>query len=175
MTDQLRQRPGDQPLPTPNDRPHIHDLVAADIQARKELGTRRYGTPLQPHNGRDALRDAYEELLDGACYIRQEIEERASRETALRQDIALLAQNNHGARWICVRHGIEVPPTPAGIRARATGGGPCEVCQRPRNVHVCLSCSTINSPDDITPGPGCHNCRTTGWDQTPCKPPEPKP
>lgn len=31
---------------------------------------------LQPHNGRDALRDAYEESLDLVCYLRQAIEER---------------------------------------------------------------------------------------------------
>lgn len=62
-------------MPTPNGGPYVHDLVAADLQQRKELGTERYGTPLQPANGRDALRDAYEELLDGACYLRQYIEE----------------------------------------------------------------------------------------------------
>jgi hypothetical protein len=72
-----RQRPGDQPLPVVHDdQPAIHDLVAADLAGRKALGTERYGTPLQPHNGRDALRDLYEELLDAAVYIRQAIEER---------------------------------------------------------------------------------------------------
>jgi hypothetical protein len=72
-----RERPGDQPLPVVHDdQPAIHDLVAADLAARKALGTERYGTPLQPHNGCDALRDAYEEALDQACYLRQAIEER---------------------------------------------------------------------------------------------------
>lgn len=66
----------DQPLPTPNDGAHIHDLLTADIQARKELGTRRYGTPLQAHNGRDALLDAYQECLDLAVYLRQLLAER---------------------------------------------------------------------------------------------------
>lgn len=75
-TARLRQRPEDQPLPKPNDRPAIAVLVAVDLQARMELGTRRYGTPLQAHNGRDALRDAYEEALDLTCYLRQAIEER---------------------------------------------------------------------------------------------------
>jgi hypothetical protein len=68
----------DQPLPTPNDGPSIHDLVAADIAARKALGTSRYGTFLQPHNGRDSLLDAYQEALDLACYLRQAIAERDS-------------------------------------------------------------------------------------------------
>jgi hypothetical protein len=73
-------REGDsQPLPTPNDRPAVQDMVIADIQARRELGVRRYGTSLQAFNGRDALRDAYEEALDLACYLRQVIEEREAR------------------------------------------------------------------------------------------------
>ena len=71
----LRQRPGDQPLPVPNAHPAIQDLVLADIEARRELGIQRYGTPLQPFNGRDSLRDAYEEALDLAIYLRQLIYE----------------------------------------------------------------------------------------------------
>jgi hypothetical protein len=77
-TDQqaLRVRPGDQPLPIPNDRGSIQDSVIKDIQARRDLGIRRYGTPLQAYNGRDALYDAYEEALDLACYLKQAIVER---------------------------------------------------------------------------------------------------
>jgi len=69
----------DQPPPMPNDRPAIADLVIADIIERKRVGTERYGTPLQPFNGRDALIDAYQEALDLVQYLRQEIEERESR------------------------------------------------------------------------------------------------
>lgn len=61
----------DQPMPAVNDEPFIHDRVAADIAARGELGRQRYGTKLQPWNGRRSLQDAYEELLDGACYVLQ--------------------------------------------------------------------------------------------------------
>lgn len=71
----MRLRPGDQPLPAASDGPLIHDLVAADLKSRQRLGIERYGTPLQPGNGRSALRDLYEELLDAACYTRQLIEE----------------------------------------------------------------------------------------------------
>jgi hypothetical protein len=66
---------GDQPLPTTGSGPAIHGLVVTDILARLELGVRRYGQPLRAHNGRDSLRDAYEECLDLACYLRQLIEE----------------------------------------------------------------------------------------------------
>ena len=76
MTEGLRLRPGDQPLPVPNDSQDIQSMVIADIEARRELGIRRYGTALQAHNGRDALRDAYEEALDLAVYLRQVIAER---------------------------------------------------------------------------------------------------
>lgn len=61
----------EQPLPVGNDQPHIHDLVAADLQARKQLGIERYGQALQAFNGRKALLDAYEELLDLTVYLKQ--------------------------------------------------------------------------------------------------------
>jgi hypothetical protein len=60
----------------PSDRPNIADLVIQDMAARKALGIQRYGTPLQAHNGRDALLDAYQEALDLCVYLRQAIEER---------------------------------------------------------------------------------------------------
>jgi hypothetical protein len=66
----------DQPPPVPNDRPAVWRLVIADMEARDRLGRERYGTPLQPHNGRDALLDAYQEALDLCVYLRQAIEER---------------------------------------------------------------------------------------------------
>ena len=44
------------------------------------MGIKRYGTPLQPHNGRDALIDTYQEILDSAVYLRQAIEERESQD-----------------------------------------------------------------------------------------------
>ena len=72
-------REGDtQAMPTINDRPFVQDAVISDIQERKELGVRRYGTALQPFNGRDALQDAYEEALDLAIYLKQAIIERDS-------------------------------------------------------------------------------------------------
>jgi hypothetical protein len=43
---------------------------------RDKIGRERYSTPLQAHNGRDALVDAYQEALDLVVYLRQVIEER---------------------------------------------------------------------------------------------------
>ncbi len=65
-----------QPDPKPNTHPAVWDLVIAEMRSRDDLGRRRYGVPLQPHNGRDALRDALEEALDLVAYLRQAIYER---------------------------------------------------------------------------------------------------
>lgn len=64
--------------PVPNGSPSMHDLVADDLRRRRDFGLRKYGTLLQAGNGRDALRDAYDEALDLAVYLRQAIEERDS-------------------------------------------------------------------------------------------------
>ena len=54
----------------------IWELVIQDMQARDQLGRRKYGVPLQPYNGRDALKDAYQEALDLCVYLRQALYER---------------------------------------------------------------------------------------------------
>ena len=66
----------DQPAPTTNNRPAVWPLVIEDMRGRDVIGRERYGTPLQPHNGRDALVDAYQEGLDLVVCLRQAIEER---------------------------------------------------------------------------------------------------
>lgn len=68
-----------EPPPVPNDRPALWDLVMADMLARDAFGRAKYGTPLQPFNGRDALADAYQEALDLAVYLRQALFERDGR------------------------------------------------------------------------------------------------
>jgi hypothetical protein len=65
-----------EPPPVPNEKPAVWDLVMADMRARDAEGRRKYGTPLQPHNGRDVLVDAYQEALDLAVYLRQALYER---------------------------------------------------------------------------------------------------
>ncbi len=63
----------------PNDLPAVWDLVVADMQGRDAVGRQRYGVPLQPHNGRDMLRDAFEEALDLCVYLRGLLYERDGR------------------------------------------------------------------------------------------------
>lgn len=69
----------EQPAPVANDLPAVWPLVIMDMANRDGVGRTRYGVPLQPHNGRDALRDAYEEALDLCAYLRQAIMERDGR------------------------------------------------------------------------------------------------
>jgi hypothetical protein len=68
-----------QPEPVKGDGRSVQDLVREDIDQRKLHGMRTYGTLLYRNNGRDALRDAYEEALDLVFYLRQAIEERGSK------------------------------------------------------------------------------------------------
>ncbi len=64
-----------QEFPTITDGPCVQDMVIDDIKTRKEVGKERYGTYLQPFNGRSALWDAYQEALDLCQYLRQLIYE----------------------------------------------------------------------------------------------------
>lgn len=64
------------PPPVHNSKPRAWDLVIKDMDARNVFGMNKYGTPLQPFNGRDALTDAYEEALDLCVYLRTAIYER---------------------------------------------------------------------------------------------------
>ena len=76
-----------QPKPKRNDNPATWGLVQGDlldrgehdilgdIAARHIQGMRKYGTPLQSHNGRDSVRDAYEEAMDLVVYLKNAIQE----------------------------------------------------------------------------------------------------
>ncbi len=95
MSEQLRHREGDQPIPTVGQEnvqeALVQDLlqlidfnggkghqVIDDLQTRTALGIKRYGTPLQTFNERDAKQDLYEELLDAAQYCKQVLMETKS-------------------------------------------------------------------------------------------------
>jgi len=80
-----------QPDPVRNEYPKVWDMVIEEYRKRPEhifqenvvsemrkrdiLGLSRYGTHLQPFNGRDALEDLKDEVLDSVCYISQAIYE----------------------------------------------------------------------------------------------------
>jgi hypothetical protein len=64
-----------EPRPIKNTYPAIWDLVIEDMKNRDRAGFEKYGTRLQPFNGRNALIDAYQEALDLTVYLRQKIYE----------------------------------------------------------------------------------------------------
>lgn len=55
--------------------PVVHDLVARDLEIRRAHGMAKYGIPLQPFDGNDAIVEAYGEALDQVLYLRQAIYE----------------------------------------------------------------------------------------------------
>lgn len=63
-----------------DDRPDVFTLLLNDIAERDRIGAAEYGGPLLPFDGRDSLRDAYEEVLDLAVYLRKELCEREARQ-----------------------------------------------------------------------------------------------
>lgn len=63
-----------QPDPKPGRQVVGHEVIK-DMQERMELGRQRYGTYLETFNGRVALQDLYEELMDATMYIKQRIME----------------------------------------------------------------------------------------------------
>ena len=60
------------PEPMPRDgKADVLPAVIVDLKQRSRVGTLKYGTPLQTHNGRNALMDAYQEALDLVMYLKQ--------------------------------------------------------------------------------------------------------
>jgi hypothetical protein len=89
-----------EPAPTTNDEEYIQDLVIRDIESRKQHGIDKYGTALQPFNGRSADQDLYEELLDAVMYQKQKILEGsgADKLALLYDDINDWSEAVHGSR-----------------------------------------------------------------------------
>jgi hypothetical protein len=62
-----------EPSPIPNSSRPVWEIVIEDMFQRNEFGKTKYGVALQANNGRNALKDAYEEVLDLAVYLKQRI------------------------------------------------------------------------------------------------------
>ncbi len=61
--------------PVANGQAPVAELVIKDMQERASFGRKKYGTFLQPFNGRNSMIDAYQEVMDLIVYIRQALEE----------------------------------------------------------------------------------------------------
>lgn len=89
MSETVDQKEATQPPPQKNEGRPIWLKVIADVEeaagenhpviasmrARHEMGIRKYGTPLQAHNGRNPFQDLFEEVLDALAYATQVLEE----------------------------------------------------------------------------------------------------
>lgn len=67
---EIRDPNTDQALPTGGER-EVQQALIEVIASRRELGIRKYGQPVMTNNGRSALRDAWEEVIDLAVYLTQ--------------------------------------------------------------------------------------------------------
>ncbi len=86
----LKRRPSDQPIPIPNDHTDIQTRLIALIKERRQIGIDSYGTALQPFNGRDCLRDSFEEDLDLTIYLPQVMIDRDLKREQVEERIAVL-------------------------------------------------------------------------------------
>lgn len=62
-----------EPVKPAERRTQVLPLVLDDLAKRIEGGAKEYGEPLTTFNGRKPLQDAYEEVLDLALYLKQEL------------------------------------------------------------------------------------------------------
>lgn len=96
----LKEREGDQPLPSTNDevdcQTRLFNRMSQEIPLRRQVGIERYGNALQPFNGRDSLRDLWEELLDASTYFMQ-VEAEMTALCQMLQDL-VANWNNEGDR-----------------------------------------------------------------------------
>jgi hypothetical protein len=116
MTNELEKAAIPEPKPETNTHPCSADMAAGfiienwgsaghslvrDIMARKEFGLKKYGTPLQPFNGRNTLNDLYQELVDGLKYATSAIYE--AKELGLSSQAPIDIRNNLIRAAIMVR------------------------------------------------------------------------
>lgn len=68
----------DQPLPEPGEL-NVQQVLSKAVLERMQYGIDKYGSPLETFNGRDPIRDVWEELLDALTYMTQIRLERGDR------------------------------------------------------------------------------------------------
>jgi len=79
-----------EPNPIVNEEKPVWAQVMMDMQERNDRGVKEYGTPLQPFNGRNALKDMYQEDLDRTVYLKQHLIEQESERLIIEEIIKVL-------------------------------------------------------------------------------------
>lgn len=82
----------------------IANQIKADLAERAAFGLKKYGKPLTTHNGRNAMVDIYQELLDAVVYYRQLLEEGVDDHWINERDVRLMYKRaiNDCATWRAV-------------------------------------------------------------------------
>lgn len=144
----------DQPPPKPGGVPVQAVLIEA-LKRRMAFGLKKYGRPLETHNGRDPLIDMWEEMLDMVSYWTQYILEQGVELPGLEQftkkpepdgpapargpraDLFILDEAVIPAACAVCHH---EPHVPGGCAAEAPGGLTSCMCGTRRN-RICTICN----------------------------------
>lgn len=155
-----RDPESDQPLPRPGGVPVQAVLIEA-LKLRMEFGLKKYGRPLETHNGRDPLRDMWEEMLDMVSYFTQFVLEQGVELPGLEQ-FTRKREPESPAKWrgpsadlyiydeaalipsVCGLCNHE-PHVPAGCLADAPGGRTNCMCGVPEQA-PCSQCRHGSHP-----------------------------
>ncbi len=142
----------DQPEPKPGGYPVQAVLIEA-IRQRMEFGLKKYGRPLETDNGRDPLRDMWEEMLDMISYWTQFILEQGVELPGLEKFTKGAPPETWPKGILTVQEAAQIVHAPA----------LCEECKHP--LHFTGHCFA-DAPDGKTncqcgvPDPEiCPNCR----------------
>lgn len=75
----------EEPMPVDHGRESMHDKLIAEVGKRRDVGMARYNSTLQAFNGRNALRDVLDELVDASVYVMQLMAEDEIRRERMQQ------------------------------------------------------------------------------------------
>lgn len=155
----VRDPERDQPLPKPGGLP-VQAILIAAIQERTDYGRAKYGDVLRTKNGRNALKDAWEELMDFTAYFTQYVLEEGVELPGMRE--ALEAEPQHErdadahfsqarvAEILSIPHQCEIcghePHIPGGCRSDAQHGRTScqcgvELISTVKAMELCPHCS----------------------------------
>lgn len=81
----------------------VAHLLVTDMVERDAMGTKKHGTQLQAHNGRDPLIDAYQECLDMCVYLKQ-----AAVETTANGGLRETYYDIQDAYWIAIGQAMDI-------------------------------------------------------------------
>jgi hypothetical protein len=88
-----------EPDPTESAHPAVYDLIRKDLDDRDKYGEQKYGVRLQPFNGRNALKDSYQEVMDLLVYTRQALYEQDQHRETLKKALFLLREWVQKSDW----------------------------------------------------------------------------